>query len=1168
MANTVNYLSYANTFGDQMVTTNALVTENNNLAVGTYTKKTGPFIVQDPSLSLQANGPVLLYNSLQVLGIGSSAYIERNLRVDTQVYFQNTTLGLTNSGQLISNGRISAFGSGVGLAVSNNTTIGGYLAVGSNASIIGPTAISNTLTVSSNTSVGGYLSVSSNASVGSSLSVTNNGSFGNNITVVNDTTSYNFIAQNNSNTATLTVRNRATIDGATITNDTITNILQANSSVNTATLTVTGNSITRTLQANASINTATLTVTGSSYTNALQANASINTASLTVTGSSYTNALQANASINTATLTVTGISYTNSVQANASINTATLTVTGSGYVNTLQANTSANTGTLSANTLTVYGALQAGTSTNTGTSSANTLNIYNTVNATGASAFFASLQTIGQLSVGGSFVLNGPTVYATNTFTLSANSTSGQISYFTVNRGSSGANAAIRWNEPSKYWDIIDVDTLGYSRILTTGTLTDSISTTSSVTAASATAVKTLNDALTSNVNSLQSQITSNSVSLQTQITSNVNILSGVNAQQNTWIAANLVYSQAGFARANASANLFTGTTGTATPTNGNITYSSTNGITISGAGSTLTIDSPQNLRTTDSPTFNGLTLTNALAIAQGGTGATDKNSALFNLVPTTSGVPTGYVLATGGGGGSSFYWAAGGTGGGGGTTPGTTIQSSRQTYTGNGVGLVYQTPTYVPGAAQMRVYINGVRQFASEYTETSGNTNNNGLITFSTAPQLNDSILFEVDGYIINPYYANNIAYTLNPVVSGTANTIQTAIDALASNVAFTVSPTLTGKPLAPTALAGNNDTQIATVAHVKNFANAGFTLTSSITGNAGTVTNGVYTSGSYSNPSWITSLAGSKISGAVASATDSSTLGTYSPQTSPSTTNAIGANQFVRSDGSSSVFLQAINSNTSNSENPTVSQVIVTNGTDNYYRKSAINGAGGFGSHITTLGTIATGVWNGSTIPVAYGGTGVTSSTGTGSVVLSSSPTLSSPTFTTPALGTPASGNLANCTFPTLNQNTTGSSASCTGSAATFTSTSQNSQFNSIGVGTAGSGTAGEIRATNNITAYYSDERLKTKLGNISNALDKVMTLNGFYFEPNQTAQDLGYKLKKEVGVSAQEVQAILPEIVVPAPIDDKYLTVHYDKLVPLLIEAIKELKAEIDVLKGNNK
>lgn len=59
--------------------------------------------------------------------------------------------------------------------------------------------------------------------------------------------------------------------------------------------------------------------------------------------------------------------------------------------------------------------------------------------------------------------------------------------------------------------------------------------------------------------------------------------------------------------------------------------------------------------------------------------------------------------------------------------------------------------------------------------------------------------------------------------------------------------------------------------------------------------------------------------------------------------------------------------------------------------------------------------------TLPVANGGTGVTSSTGSGSVVLSTSPTL-----VTPALGTPSSGTLTNCTFPTLNQNTTGSSGS----------------------------------------------------------------------------------------------------------------------------------------------
>jgi hypothetical protein len=121
------------------------------------------------------------------------------------------------------------------------------------------------------------------------------------------------------------------------------------------------------------------------------------------------------------------------------------------------------------------------------------------------------------------------------------------------------------------------------------------------------------------------------------------------------------------------------------------------------------------------------------------------------------------------------------------------------------------------------------------------------------------------------------------------------------------------------------------------------------------------------------------------------------------------------------------------------------------------------------------------------------------------------------------------------------------------------------SLGVGTAASGTAGEIRATNNITAYYSDDRLKTNLGNITNALEKVMSLNGFYYEANEIAQGLGYKVKREVGLSAQQVEKVLPEIVVPAPIDEKYKTIHYDRIIPLLVEAIKEQQSEIDELKS---
>lgn len=132
----------------------------------------------------------------------------------------------------------------------------------------------------------------------------------------------------------------------------------------------------------------------------------------------------------------------------------------------------------------------------------------------------------------------------------------------------------------------------------------------------------------------------------------------------------------------------------------------------------------------------------------------------------------------------------------------------------------------------------------------------------------------------------------------------------------------------------------------------------------------------------------------------------------------------------------------------------------------------------------------------------------------------------------------------------------------------TTSDVQFKSIGVGTAASGTTGEIRATNQVTAYYSDERLKNKLGSIQNALDKVNSLSGFYYEANETAQELGYSVEREVGVSAQEVQKVLPEIVVPAPIDEKYLTVRYERLVPLLIESIKELTVKVNYLESKLK
>jgi len=127
-----------------------------------------------------------------------------------------------------------------------------------------------------------------------------------------------------------------------------------------------------------------------------------------------------------------------------------------------------------------------------------------------------------------------------------------------------------------------------------------------------------------------------------------------------------------------------------------------------------------------------------------------------------------------------------------------------------------------------------------------------------------------------------------------------------------------------------------------------------------------------------------------------------------------------------------------------------------------------------------------------------------------------------------------------------------------------SSNIQIQSLGVGAAASGTTGEIRATNNITAYYSDDNLKTRLGNIENALEKVRSLEGFYYEANETAQALGYKPVREVGLSAQSTQKVMPEIVKPAPIDDNYLTVQYERYTPFIVEAIKELADQIDDIK----
>jgi hypothetical protein len=130
----------------------------------------------------------------------------------------------------------------------------------------------------------------------------------------------------------------------------------------------------------------------------------------------------------------------------------------------------------------------------------------------------------------------------------------------------------------------------------------------------------------------------------------------------------------------------------------------------------------------------------------------------------------------------------------------------------------------------------------------------------------------------------------------------------------------------------------------------------------------------------------------------------------------------------------------------------------------------------------------------------------------------------------------------------------------------TSSNVQFNALGIGTAAGATAGLIRATNDVIAYYSsDERLKENFENIPNSLDKLKQINGYSFDwvPMEGIHE---NEGHDIGVKAQEIEAVLPEIVTTR--ENGYKAVKYDRLVALLIETNKELLNRIEALEAKIK